>query len=199
MKKRFCAVLLAVLCVFMTACGGATYTPGTFTDAGYETEFLGFRFNTPDGYALATTEELGQLMGISMDSLTESGDVTEAQAKYAELTSIYELMVTDSMGITNANIVLEKSVIPLNTYVEVLKEQLQGISTMSVTFTGEEEVELAGATYTKLSADVESSGVSMYQEYYLRKVEGYIMCLTLTWADGFEAEKEAIMKAFAPY
>lgn len=199
MKKKLFVLMLAVVCVFATACGGATYTPGTFTDAGYETEFLGFRFNTPDGYALATTEELDQLMGISMDSLTESGDVTEAQAKYAELSSIYELMVTDSMGITNANIVLEKSVIPLNTYIEVLKEQLQGMSMMSVTFTGEEEVELAGATYTRLSADVESSGVAMYQDYYLRKVEGYIMCLTLTWADGFEAEKDAIINAFVAY
>ncbi len=199
MKKRFFAVLLAVLCVFMTACGGAAYTPGTFTDAGYETEFLGFRFNTPEGFALATAEELDQLMGVSMDSLSESGEITEAQAKYAELTSIYELMVTDSMGITNANIVLEKTAIPLNTYIEVLKEQLQDMSMMSVTFTGEEEVQLAGATYTKISADVESSGIVMYQDYYLRKVEGYIMCMTLTWADGFEAEKEAIINAFAAY
>ena len=144
MKKRLCAVLLAVICVFMTACGGVAYTPGTFTDAGYETEFLGFRFNTPDGFALATTEELEQLMGISMDSLTESGDVTEVQAKYAQLTSIYELMVTDSMGVANANIILEKTVLPLNSYIEVLKEQLQTISTMSVTFTGEPAQHIQG-------------------------------------------------------
>ena len=39
----------------------------------------------------------------------------------------------------------------------------------------------------------------MYQDYYLRKVEGYIMCLTLTWADGFETEKNAIINAFAAY
>lgn len=199
MKKKILMLLLVVFCVVMTACSGAAYTPGTFTDAGYETEFLGFRFNTPDGFSLATHEELDQLMGVSMDSLSESGDITEAQAKYAQLTSIYEMMVTDSMGVTNANIILEKSVIPINTYIEVLKEQLQTISAMNVTFTGEEEVQLAGATYTKVSADVESNGISMYQEYYIRKVEGYIMCLTLTWADGFETQKDAIMNAFAAY
>lgn len=200
MKKRILALMIAVMAVFMTACGGgAAYTPGTFTETGYETEFLGFRFTTPDGFVLATSEELSQIMGVALDAASEAGDVTEIQKKYAELTSIYELMVTDSMGAANANIVLEKTAVPLDTYIEIIKEQFAEMSAMTVTIKGEEEVEFAGATYTKLSADVETSGIAMYQDYYFRKVNGYMMLLTVTWADGFEAEKDAIVNGFAAY
>lgn len=200
MKKRILALMIAVMAVFMTACGGgAAYTPGTFTETGYETEYLGFRFTTPDGFVLATSEELTQLMGVTMDALNESGDITDVQKKYAELTSIYELMVSDSLGVANANIVLEKTNVPLKSYIEIVKEQLTDVSMMTVTINSEEEVEFAGETYTKLSADVEASGVAMYQDYYFRKVNGYMMLLTVTWADGFEAEKDAIVNGFAAY
>lgn len=200
MKKRILALMLVVMTVFMTACGGgAAYTPGTFTETGYETEFLGFRFTTPEGFVLSNSEELSQLMGVVLDTAAESGDVTELQKKYAELTTIYELMVTDSMGVANANMVLEKTNVPLKSYIEIVKGQFAEMSGMTITITGEEEVELAGATYTKLSADVESYGITMYQDYYFRKVEGYVMLLTVTWADGFEAEKDAIVNGFAAY
>ena len=39
MKKRFLAMALVIVAVLLTACGGKGYTPGTFTDSGYETEF----------------------------------------------------------------------------------------------------------------------------------------------------------------
>lgn len=201
MKKRIFALMLAVMTVFMTACGGggAAYTPGTFTETGYETEFLGFRFTTPEGYVLANSEELAQIMGVALDTASEAGDVTDLQKKYAELTTVYEFMVSDTMGVANANIVLEKTAVPLKTYIEVVKGQLTEMSTMAVTITSEEEVEFAGATYTKISANVEASGIAMYQDYYIRKVEGYVMLFTVTWADGFEAEKDAIMNGFAAY
>lgn len=200
MKKRILALMIAVMAVFMTACGGsAAYTPGTFTETGYETEYLGFRFTTPENFVLASSEELSQIMGVALDAASESGDVTELQKKYAELTSIYELMVSDTMGVANANIILEKTVVPLDAYIEIIKEQLAEMSAMTVTITGEEEVEFAGATYTKLSADVEASGIAMYQDYYFRKVEGYVMLMTITWADGFEEGKDAILNGFAAY
>ena len=85
MKKRILALMLVVMTVFMTACGGgAAYTPGTFTETGYETEVLGFRFTTPEGFVLSNSEELSQLMGVVLDTAAESGDVTELQKKYAE-------------------------------------------------------------------------------------------------------------------
>lgn len=198
MKKRLLALMLVVVAVLMTACGGKAYTPGTFTDTGYESEFLGFRYTTPDGCTLATEDELSQLMGMSLDAMGD--DFSEVQKKYAELTTIYEMMVTDATGAANANVVLEKTNVSFSKYLDAFKEQLNGLTSMSVTLKGDaEEVDLAGATYTKLAADVETSGFVMCQEYYLRKVGDRMMCITVTYADGFEAEKDAILNGFAAY
>lgn len=198
MKKRLLALMLVVAAVLMTACGGKAYTPGTFTDTGYESEFLGFRFTTPDGFALATEEELSQLMGMSLDAMGD--DVTEVQKKYAELTTIYEMMVSNETGVANANVVLEKTNVSLSKYIEAFKSQLDGLSAMTVNLKGDtEEVELAGETYTKMTADVETNGFTLYQEYYLRKVGDRMMVMTVTWADGVEDDKAAILDGFAAY
>ena len=172
------------------------YYPGTFTETGYETEFLGFRFTTPEGYSIATPEYYAELMGTTMDELTESGDITEIQKKYSELNTISELMASDSLGVASVNIGIEKTIVPLNLFLEIIKEQLVEMSSMTVTLTGEEEVEFAGATYTKLSADVVANDIPMYQEYYFRAVDGYMMCMTVTWLDGYETEKETLMSGF---
>ena len=37
------------------------YVKGTFTDTTYESEFIGIRYNAPEGWALATESELAQL------------------------------------------------------------------------------------------------------------------------------------------
>lgn len=198
MKKRILALMLVVAAVLMTACGGKSYTPGTFTDTGYESEFLGFRFTTPDGFALATQEELSQMMGITFDALGD--DVSDAQKKYAELTTLYELMAMDSLGVTNVNIVLEKTNVSMNKYLAAFKAQVESLDAMKVSLQGDaQEVEFAGATYTKLSADVSASGITLYQEYYLRKVGDRMMTITVTWADGFETSKETLMNAFSAY
>lgn len=198
MKKRILALMLVVAAVLMTACGGKSYTPGTFTDTGYESEFLGFRFTTPDGFALATEEELSQMMGITFDALGD--DVSDAQKKYAELNTVYELMAMDSLGVTNVNIVLEKTNVSMSKYLAALKAQAESLDAMKVSLQGDaQEVEFAGATYTKMSANVSANGITMYQEYYLRKVGDRMMMMTVTWADGFETAKETLMNAFSAY
>ena len=198
MKKRILALMLVVAAVLMTACGGKSYTPGTFTDTGYESEFLGFRFTTPDGFALATEEELSQMMGITFDALGD--DVSDAQKKYAELNTVYELMAMDSLGVTNVNIVLEKTNVSMSKYLAALKAQAESLDAMKVSLQGDaQEVEFAGATYTKMSANVSANGITMYQEYYSRKVGDRMMMMTVTWADGFETAKETLMNAFSAY
>ena len=164
MKKRFLAMALVIVAVLLTACGGKGYTPGTFTDSGYETEFLGFRFTTPEGFTLAGEEELSQMMGMTLEMMGD--DVTDVQKKYAELTTIYEMVVADSLGAANANITLEKTSVSLDKYIDLFKEQVTGMSTMTVNLSDAiEDVEIAGAAYKKLSATVEANGMQMICEW----------------------------------
>lgn len=198
MKKRLIALMLVLAAVLMTACGGASYTPGVFTETGYDSEFLGFRFTTPDGFALATEEELTELMGVTIKSMENASDL---QKKYAELTNIYELMATNADGTVYGQIILEKTAVSLDTYLEVIISQLEE-SEQGVNITvqeGTEEVEIAGAAYTKMSAEMESYGMVFSQDYYFRKVGGRMMCMAITWMEGCEADRDALMNAFAAY
>lgn len=200
MKKKFLAMALVMIAVLMTACGGSGkgYTPGTFTDSGYETEFLGFRFTTPEGFTLAGEEELSQMMGMALDMMGD--DVTDVQKKYAELTTIYELVVADSLGAANANITLEKTSVSLDKYIDLFKEQVTGMTAMTINLSDTvEDATVAGATYKKLSAAVEANGMQMNQEYYMRKVGDRMMSMTITWVDGYEDQKDAILNGFAAY
>lgn len=198
MKKRLLALMLVMVAVLMTACGGASYTPGVFTETGYDSEFLGFRFTTPDGFALATEEELSSLMGTTVENMENASDL---QKKYAELVNIYELMVTNADGTINGQIILEKTAVSVDTYIDVFSSQLEEqMSGMTVELDeATEEVEIAGATYTKLSADIESYGIVLTQDYYFRKVGDRMMCMCITWMEGMEAERDAIMNGFAAY
>lgn len=198
MKKKILALMVAMVTVLMTACGGASYTPGVFTETGFESEFLGLRFTTPDGFALATEEELSEMMGMSLDNLE---NVSDLQKKYAELVTIYEMMVTDETGTVNAQIILEKTGVSVGTYMDAFTSQLaESMQGMNVTLDEDsEEVEFAGATYTKLSADIESYGIILTQDYYFRKVGDRMMCLCVTYMEGMEAERDAIMNGFAAY
>lgn len=198
MKKRLLALMMAMVAVLMTACGGASYTPGVYTETGYESEFLGLRFTTPEGFALATEEELSQLMGVSMDNME---NVSELQKKYAELVTVYEMMVTDETGVVNGQIILEKTGVNVDTYIDAFTGQLESqMSGMSVELDETAtDVEIAGATYKKLSADIESYGVVLTQDYYFRKVGDRMACMCITWMEGMEEGRDAIMNAFAAY
>lgn len=174
------------------------YLPGTFTDTGYESEYLGFRYTTPEGFNLATKEELDQAMGEAIEFLDE--DYTEVQKMYAQMVTIYEMMVSDEFGIVNANIALEKASVGLDAYLEAFTSQITQLTIMDVTLSDTvEEVELAGAAYTKLSAEVEAEGYLMKQEYYFREVDDRIMAITVTWMDEYADKKEALMNGFAAY
>lgn len=212
MKKLLAIVLMATAVTF-TACGGDSkeagstaeatkeekkeYAPGEFTDTGYDSEFLGFRYTTPEGFTLSTREELDSMMNVAMDAVGD--DMNAIQKKYAELTVIYEMMVMNETGSANANITLEKTSASVDKYVESFKSQASELSGMNITIEGDaEEVEVAGATYTKLTGSVDASGVTVKQEYYFRQVGDRMMTMTVTNM-GDDAGVEALMGGFAAY
>jgi len=174
-----------------------SYYPGVYTETGYESEYLGFRYTTPEGCTLASEEEMQQAFSEGQELLSE--DFNEIQLAYADIVSINEMMVTDSTGIVNANITLEKTVVDIDTYVEAFKSQVANLSGMNVEIVNEEDAELAGAAYKKLTAEVEAEGFAMLQEYYLRKQDDRVIAIVVTWMEGLESQKENLLSGFAAY
>lgn len=175
------------------------YVQGVFTETGYESEYMGYRFTTPEGCILMDQEQLLQLMGLSLDVLSD--DYTEAMIEYAKQSVVYDLFAGYADTNTNINIVLQPvdtTGVSIDDVIEASVAQLESLTSMDVTVSDERStVTIAGQEYTKLLVDNVANGVSMKQELYLALLPDKMVNITITYIEGNEAERDALLAAFS--
>ena len=170
------------------------YAKGTVTETGWESEFFGLRYTTPEGMSMSTEEELNDLMGLGQD------DFSELQLKYAELTSVYEMRSVADDQTTNVVVTVEKLMAKMDVskYVEALEQGLSQVSAINYTLVSDTDtVKIGDGEYTKVSYEAESSGVSMFQDYYVRIVDDRAIAITLTYVD--ESARDNVVNAFSAF
>lgn len=196
--KKLLSIILVISAIMMTACATKTYERGVYTENGFDSEFIGFRYTTPEGYYMADEEQLAELMGLSLEVLGDS--ITEQQKAYTELSTVFEMMVSDPTGACNMNITVENNDAPMGKYIEAFKAQIQNVPGMEVTLNeGMEEATIAGTVYQKLTASVVAYGVAMNQEYYVAQIGDRKVGIALTYFEGMEAGRDALLDGFAAY
>ncbi len=181
-----------------TAAAAGKYVKGTVTETGWESEFFGLRYTAPEGMGMSTEEELNDLMGLGQEVLSE--DFSELQLKYAELTSVYEMMSVADDQTTNIVVTVEKLMGKMDAaqYAKALEQGLSQVTAINYTLISDDEtVKIGGADYLKVSYEAESSGVSMYQDYYIAVVDNRAISLTLTYVD--ESARDNVLNAFTAY
>ena len=174
------------------------YAKGSVSETGWESEFFGLRYTAPEGMGMSTEEELNGLMGLGQEVLSD--DFSELQLKYAELTSVYEMMSVADDQTTNVVVTVEKLMgkMDASQYVSALEQGLSQVSAISYTLISDDEtVKIGNGDYIKVSYQAESSGVSMYQDYYVRVVDDRAIALTLTYID--ESARDNVLNAFTAY
>lgn len=174
------------------------YAKGSVSETGWESEFFGLRYTAPEGMGMSTEEELNELMGLGQEVLSD--DFSELQLKYAELTSVYEMMSVADDQTTNVVVTVEKLMgkMDASQYVSALEQGLSQVSAISYTLISDDEtVKIGNGDYIKVSYQAESSGVSMYQDYYVRVVDDRAIALTLTYID--ESARDNVLNAFTAY
>ena len=175
------------------------YEKGLLTDTSFESEYLNIRFSLPEGFVMATKEDMENLMNIGADAF----DIDKITIDYAKVSTIYEMMASSPMGTPNVIVMAEKlmlSNITEDQYIEALKDQLANLSAMNYTF-GEkiENTTLAGEKYKKLVAEANLSGQSMIQEYIFRKLDDRMIGFVFTYTPETEDEVKLLLKAFSPF
>lgn len=204
MKKVLALLLAIVMMSMLVAC--TTDSPNTdVSDTGvqtqkaelsrgkvegdiYKNEYLGFEFVKPSTWVYSTDEEIAAMMNIAVDNIL--GD------KYREALennpTVYDMMVVDIVTRSNISVVyenLEKTLasnITEEQYIDALKQQVSGVSGMTVNFSDKlEKVKLGDAEFTRCVCNTEAYGVSMTQVYYLQKVDGYMASVIVTLTDGY--------------
>lgn len=156
-------------------------TRGTVTDNVYTSEYNGLSFTIPSDWYFYSDAEIAETMGLGLDILSDDIAFNEA---LASLASVYDVMAQGSDG-SNLNISYENLTVTGGTgydeeaYLDVVRNQLAMLS--SITYTVEEgykTVSLSGETFVCLSVQASSNGLTMAQNYYVRRIDNY-MCLVV--------------------
>ena len=179
---------------------GDAYQKGILTDVGFESEFLGLRFETPADFIMATEEELAASIETGKDAMT----LSEAQIDYAELTSVYEMMVASPTGSPNIIVAVEK--LPLSNiseeqYFDSLKTILPNQTALTYFFDDAviEDVTLAGQAYKALILDATANGMEIKQEYIIRRIGNRMLALIVTYTADTEDAKNSLLECFTAY
>lgn len=174
------------------------YMPGTYTDNKYEGTFVGYTFTAPEGCTFTSQEELALENGIDADTFAAGGE--ELETLYAQMPNVIDFYATMESGASaylNVAQMLTHD-ITLEEYTQVIIEELTAMTDMKCTLLEEAKVvEFMGRECTTATVSIEMEGVVLYQQYYMFIEPTYTGTITVTYADGMEADKEALIAGFA--
>ena len=176
------------------------FSKGTVSESGWESQWLGMRFTAPDGTRMASEEELAELMGISEELLAE--DLSDVQIKYAELTSVREMMCYDERS--KANVIVSVDRLPLKmseeAYAEQLELSLSAVSVMKYEKADEDEqVEIAGISYLRSDYHVEAMGQNLHTDYYIRMIDDRVVSVVVTYGEDAQEMASSMVDSFGTY
>ena len=172
----------------------ASYAPGTLSETGFDSEYLGLSFRIPEGsdFVMSTKEELDAQIDAEMKN--QGVDMEEAGDMYT-----YEMMAVSLEDGANAIVSTER--VPFGNITPELYLSTVGKSLEASGYTlGDlETVQLAGRDFAKLSTTMSAGGADTIQDYYSTKQDDRIVSITVTYASGTEDKIESLLAAFAPY
>lgn len=104
--KKGIALLLAVMMLMaLAACGenkNTSFTRGIWSGSRYQNEFMALTLDLPEGWDVASDEEIAEAMGIAAEQIA-GGKFRE---EYLNAQNIYDTMVQDAENETGTNIII---------------------------------------------------------------------------------------------
>ena len=202
-KKNVLVGMVLVILVLATACGPAVpeYKKGTITDTSYQSEWIGLAWTAPEGFVLATQEEMDAFMDASVDQVVQDEEMAES----AKSAATYEMIAQAETGMPNIMVIVEKLAVPNmkeEAYFEMFKTTMEAnAASMGLTYTyGDlQEVTVGGQPFQMATSTVDVGGVTRLQEVYFQSKGNYMIILTVSFDESTQEQKEEMMAAFTPY
>ena len=207
------ALLLTVMLFVLTACKTDSqnnepvkeaadilgeYTKGTLTEDSWESEWLGMRFTAPEGMAMATQEELDELMGFTTEAV--SGDFSESQLENAEMSTVHEMFCMADDLMSHVTVVVEKLAVQqdMDSYIKVMEDTLSKVSSMEYSVTSSDGVvQVGGREFREVKCTATYRGFEIYQSYLLIMVDDRVISINSTYLD--EETYETLLSGFEVY
>lgn len=170
------------------------FSMGKWEDNVYTNDFLGIKFNLPEGWKAATDEEIAKMMNVGKELLN---DDQKALAELAEKSGVYYMSVNDPSTGNNIIVLTEKTAVNVNTdyYINQLKTQLTSVSSIKYQIGETSKATVAGREYDTLTATASMYGYTTTQRYYVYKIDKYFVGIIVTSNTG-ESAIDEMMNSF---
>lgn len=184
-------VLVTLLAVSFTGCSTKSMTAedvalvkGTWEGSVYTNTFAGFTYTLPSGWVAATDAEVLEWMDLDPDLLNDEEAYLKA---LTEDLTVYDFLVQNETTFSSINVLFENLELSFlgttyteEEYADVIAETLEE-DDYSV---GEyEEITIAGGTYLKVPATVTYEGVTVQQNYYVKRQDKFMVVILATCFD----------------
>ncbi len=171
------------------------FEKGESTEKSYKSKFLGVSFVAPEGFYMATEEQIKEIAAEPNDF----NNLTQDELDAANAVIEYEMMSFSSTTGSSVIVACEKKALPIITediYLDSVQQQLKD----SRIQTGEKsKVTIAGREYKCITAKVAMNAqVMLNQVYCVRVIGDYSALITFSYADGQDAEYDLLLNTFKP-
>lgn len=181
-----------------------TYEKGVLTETGFESEWMNLRFTKPEGIIMVSQEELDTMMEQTAQWMF--GEDANEKLDYAALTTVTEMMAKNPEG---SNVIVQVEKLSLlymfmteEDYIAAVVENLRNTNAGLEVLTDETvyTVEIGGEEYTGLSTAVNYGNDSyVYQEIIVRKKEGRMISLVVSYNDATVENARNLLESFSSY
>ena len=156
------------------------FSMGEWNNNVYTNDFLGLKFNLPEGWTYSSDEELEEI-----------NKQMEAQ------NGVYYVSAINATTGNNINICSEKPAIDMTIeeYINQLKNQLSSLENINYKIGETANEQFLGRECQTVEMTVTMSGIEIMQKYYNYKVDEYIVSLVITSTTG-ETGINEIIKCF---
>ena len=170
------------------------FTRGTWDGDTFTSNQLGISFTKPDGWLVATDEEMAGIMGLGMEMMDL--EFTPEMLELAGLTTIHDMVVSNPETGAMVQIMAERLVFPntrisVEDYIDIVAEMLLSMDwTVDTDFPN---TRLGTYTwYVYGSAAEVIPGFSIYGRYFVDIRDGFALTIQIVYSEASESVEEII-------
>lgn len=166
------------------------FSMGEWNDNVYTNDFLGLKFNLPEGWTYSSDKELAKELNNGLELLNE--DQRESVEKALETKGIYYLQAKDPA--TNNNVLVFTEKVPKGTseeyYLQQVANQLSAIESVNYNIGQIGKENILNKEYFTLQEEIEEYGV--LQKHYIYIKGDYVVGIIITSITGENVFDEVI-------
>jgi len=202
MKTRNLLIVLVVLALIAAMAGCTPAKPvstGSFNGPNYTNDFFNLSFTIPDGWAVATKEQMAQAFNVGAELITGTDTATGQKLDLAKQKALYLAFVSklpygDPSGFnSNINVLCENlgftgSLLASTSkaYAELAMANIKSStkdSGMTYAFGDIAVKQMGGAEFAVFDATLTYNGMEIKQRVYCTLKNKYAILFSLTWMD----------------